>query len=81
MSLVFSSHSVAWETGLASMSEMEICNNREPWRTGRVTSAALARKVESDCPTLLLDEWDATARGWSRVFRDTSRHPQLGTAA
>jgi hypothetical protein len=36
---------------------------RNPWRTGRVTAAALARKVESDCPTLLLDEWDATARG------------------
>jgi hypothetical protein len=36
---------------------------RNPWRTGRVTGAALARKVDSDCPTLLLDEWDATARG------------------
>jgi len=72
MSLVFSSHSVAWETGLASMSEMGICNNREPWRTGRVTSAALARKVESDCPTLLLDEWDATARGGPE-FSETLR--------
>jgi hypothetical protein len=33
------------------------------WRTGRVTSAVLARKIDSDCPTVLLDEWDATARG------------------
>jgi hypothetical protein len=45
---------------------------RSPWRTGRVTSAALARKVESDCPTLLLDEWDATARG-SQEFTETLR--------
>jgi len=45
---------------------------RRPWRTGRVTSAALARKVEKDCPTLLLDEWDATARG-SQEFTETLR--------
>jgi hypothetical protein len=36
---------------------------RKPWQTGRVSAAVLARKIESDCPTLLLDEWDATARG------------------
>jgi hypothetical protein len=36
---------------------------RSPWRTGRVTSAVLARKIENDTPTLLLDEWDAAARG------------------
>jgi hypothetical protein len=36
---------------------------RSPWLTGRVTAAALYRRVESDCPTLLLDEWDAMARG------------------
>lgn len=45
---------------------------RNPWRTGRVTGAALARKVESDCPSLLLDEWDATARG-SQEFTETLR--------
>lgn len=45
---------------------------RGPWRTGRVTPAALYRKVESDCPTLLLDEWDATARG-SQEFTETLR--------
>lgn len=35
----------------------------QPWRTGRVSAAALARKIENDRPTLLLDEWDVTARG------------------
>lgn len=45
---------------------------RGPWRTGRVTAAALARKIESDCPTLLLDEWDATARG-NQEFTETLR--------
>jgi hypothetical protein len=35
---------------------------RNPWMTGRVTAAALYRKVENDCPTLLLDEWDAIAK-------------------
>jgi hypothetical protein len=34
---------------------------RNPWRTGRITPAVLARKIEADCPTLLLDEWDAMA--------------------
>jgi hypothetical protein len=32
---------------------------RSPWR---VTGAALCRKIESDCSTLLLDEWDAMSR-------------------
>jgi Protein of unknown function (DUF3631)/DnaB-like helicase N terminal domain len=45
---------------------------RSPWRTGRVTPAALARRIESDCPTLLLDEWDATARG-AQEFTETLR--------
>jgi hypothetical protein len=35
---------------------------RSPWLTGRVTAAALYRRVENDCPTLLLDEWDAMTR-------------------
>jgi hypothetical protein len=30
-----------------------------PWLTGRVTAAVLARKVDAECPTLLLDESDA----------------------
>jgi len=45
---------------------------RSPWRTGRVTPAVLARKAENDCPTLLLDEWDATARG-NQEFTETLR--------
>ncbi len=31
----------------------------KPWLTGRVTAAVLARKVDSEKPTLLLDETDA----------------------
>ena len=45
---------------------------RDPWRTGRVTPAVLARKIDSDTPTLLLDEWDATARG-NQEFSETLR--------
>jgi len=45
---------------------------RSPWRTGRVTAAVLARKIESDSPTLLLDEWDATARS-NQEFSETLR--------
>lgn len=32
---------------------------RKPWRTSSTTEAALFRKIEQDCPTLLLDEIDA----------------------
>jgi len=45
---------------------------RNPWRTGRITPAALYRKIESDAHTLLLDEWDATARG-DQEFSETLR--------
>jgi len=45
---------------------------RCPWRTGRVTAAVLPRKIESDTPTLLLDEWDAAARG-NQEFAETLR--------
>ena len=45
---------------------------RNPWRTGRVTAAVLARKIESDAPTLLLDEWDSTSRG-NPEFSETLR--------
>ena len=34
-----------------------------PWLTGRVSAAALVRKVDTGCPTLLLDESDAAFRG------------------
>jgi hypothetical protein len=32
----------------------------KPWATGRVTAAALVRKIDQEQPTLLLDESDAT---------------------
>jgi hypothetical protein len=31
----------------------------KPWFTGRVTAAVLTRKIDAECPTLLLDESDA----------------------
>ena len=34
-----------------------------PWLTGRVTAAVLARKVDAERPTLLLDESDAAFKG------------------
>lgn len=34
-----------------------------PWLTGRVTAAVLARKVDAESPTLLLDESDAAFKG------------------
>ncbi len=33
---------------------------RHPWRTDRVSSAVLVRKIDAEHPTLLLDETDAT---------------------
>ncbi len=45
---------------------------RSPWRTGRLTAAVLARKIDRDSPTLLLDEWDATARG-NQEFAESLR--------
>ena len=35
----------------------------KPWLTGRVTAAVLTRKIDSEHPTLLLDESDAAFRG------------------
>jgi hypothetical protein len=35
----------------------------KPWLTGRVTPAVLARKIDAECPTLLLDETDAAFAG------------------
>jgi hypothetical protein len=45
---------------------------RNPWRTGRVTPAALYRKIEADTPSLLLDEWDAIV-GSGQDFSETLR--------
>jgi hypothetical protein len=35
----------------------------KPWHTGKVTAAVLARKVDAERPTLLLDESDAAFKG------------------
>jgi len=43
-----------------------------PWLTGRTTAAALARKVDRDCPTLLLDESDAAFAG-EKEYAETLR--------
>ncbi|MBI4310221.1 MAG: DUF3631 domain-containing protein [Chloroflexi bacterium] len=43
-----------------------------PWLTGRVTAAVLARKVDAECPTLLLDESDAAFKG-DREYAETLR--------
>ncbi len=43
-----------------------------PWFTGRVTSAVLARKVDAECPTLLLDESDVAFKG-EKEYSETLR--------
>ncbi len=43
-----------------------------PWFTGRVTAAVLARKVDAECPTLLLDESDAAFKG-EKEYAETLR--------
>lgn len=43
-----------------------------PWSTGRVTAAALIRKVAKDTPTLLLDETDAAFKG-DKEYSETLR--------
>ena len=44
------------KTRLLEVSELVVAR---PWLTGRVSAAALVRKVDKVCPTLLLDESDA----------------------
>jgi Protein of unknown function (DUF3631) len=48
-----------------------------PWFTGRTSAAALMRKVDAECPTLLLDESDA-AFGSEKEYAETLRG-QLNT--
>jgi hypothetical protein len=43
-----------------------------PWFTGHVTAAVLARKVDAEFPTLLLDESDATFKG-DKDYAETLR--------
>jgi len=53
-----------------------------PWLTGRVTPAVLARKVDHDEPTLLLDESDAAFRDQRSTARRCagSSTPVIGVA-
>ncbi len=44
----------------------------KPWLTGRVSAAALVRKVDAERPTLLYDESDATFKG-DQEFAETFR--------
>jgi len=43
-----------------------------PWFTGRVTAAVLARKIDAEHPTLLLDESDAAFKG-EKEYAETLR--------
>jgi hypothetical protein len=45
---------------------------KKPWLTGRVTPAVLARKIDAECPSLLLDESDA-AFGGEKEYAETLR--------
>lgn len=44
---------------------LEVCRLlvANPWFTGRVTAAVLPRRIEAECPTLLLDESDSAFGG------------------
>ncbi len=53
---IYSAEKRSGKTRLLETLELLVAN---PWLTGRVTSAVLARKVDAECPTLLLDESDA----------------------
>jgi Protein of unknown function (DUF3631) len=48
------------KTVLLDVLETIVC---KPWQTGSVTAAVLARRVDAEKPTLLLDEFDAKAAG------------------
>lgn len=45
---------------------------RKAWMTGRVSAAALYRKIDAECPTLLLDESDA-AFGRDKEYAEALR--------
>jgi hypothetical protein len=51
------------QSGKTRLLEMCALLVARPWFTGRVTAAALMRKVDKEVPTLLLDETDAAFKG------------------
>jgi hypothetical protein len=50
-------------SGKTRLLEVAVTLVARPWFTGRVSPAALVRKVDSETPTLLLDESDAAFNG------------------
>jgi len=62
------------EKGSGKTLLLEVCSLLacRPWLTGRVSAAVLPRKVEAECPTLLLDESDA-AFGGEREYAEALR--------
>ena len=59
----------AGKTRLLEVMELLVAR---PWLTGRTTAAALVRKVDTETPTLLLDESDA-AFGSEREYAEALR--------
>jgi hypothetical protein len=60
------------ESGKTSLLELLARLVARPWLTGSITAATLARKIERDRPTLLLDETD-TAFGGDKDYAETLR--------
>ena len=51
------------QSGKTRLLEVQELLVRKPWKSDHASAAALYRKVEKDCPTLLLDESDAAFKG------------------
>ena len=51
------------ESGKTRLLEVSECLVARPWFTSRVSAAVLMRRVDAECPTLLLDESDAAFKG------------------
>ncbi|BAQ35234.1 hypothetical protein UCH007_12760 [Dehalococcoides sp. UCH007] len=66
---IYSAEKRSGKTRLLEVLEVLVAR---PWFTGRVTSAVLARKVDAECPTLLLDESDAAFKG-EKEYSETLR--------
>jgi hypothetical protein len=66
---IYSTEKRCGKTLLLEILEMLV---QKPWLTGRVTPAVLARKVDAEQPTLLLDESDAAFKG-DKEYAETLR--------
>ncbi|AGG08468.1 DUF3631 domain-containing protein [Dehalococcoides sp. THU3] len=65
-------HSAEKRSGKTRLLEVLETLVSNPWPTGRATSAVLARKIDAECPTLLLDESDAAFKG-EKEYSETLR--------